>query len=149
MNLTYNPEISVEFHFTEIDTFPFPEELIRKWILAIIRNENKEPGDLNFIFCSDQYLHQMNVDYLDHDTLTDVITFDYSQDFLNISGDVFISIDRVKDNCKDLQLDFLNELCRIIAHGLLHIIGYDDKQPLSKDVMTSKEDHYLSLADFL
>lgn len=149
MNITYNPEISVEFHFTEIDTFPFPEELIRKWILAIIRNENKEPGDLNFIFCSDQYLHQMNVDYLDHDTLTDVITFDYSQDFLNISGDVFISIDRVKDNCKDLQLDFLNELCRIIAHGLLHIIGYDDKQPLSKDVMTSKEDHYLSLADFL
>lgn len=149
MNITYNPEISVEFYFTEIDTFPFPEELIRKWILAIIRNENKEPGDLNFIFCSDQYLHQMNVDYLDHDTLTDVITFDYSQDFLNISGDVFISIDRVKDNCKDLQLDFLNELCRIIAHGLLHIIGYDDKQPLSKDVMTRKEDHYLSLADFL
>jgi rRNA maturation RNase YbeY len=140
---------SVEFHFEDCDKFPFPEEKVREWIFFIIEKEIKKPGVLNFIFCSDDYLHKINVDYLDHDTLTDIITFDYSEDFKNISGDIFISVDRVKENAHKLELGFLYELCRIMAHGILHISGYADKHPDEIAVMRNKEDHYLKHVDFL
>lgn len=140
---------SVEFHFEDCDKFPFPEEKVREWIFFIIEKERKMPGVLNFIFCNDDYLHKINVDYLDHDTLTDIITFDYSEDFKNISGDIFISVDRVKENANKLELGFLYELCRIMAHGILHISGYVDKHPDEIAVMRNKEDHYLKNVDFL
>ncbi|MBW6479006.1 MAG: rRNA maturation RNase YbeY [Bacteroidales bacterium] len=140
---------SVEFHFEDCDKFPFPEDKIREWIFFIIKKEKKTPGVLNFIFCSDEYLLKMNVDYLEHDTLTDIITFDYSEDFQNISGDIFISVERVKENAHQLKLGLLYELCRVIAHGVLHITGYGDKHPDEIAVMRSKEDHYLRYAVFL
>lgn len=140
---------SVEFHFEDCDKFPFPEESFREWIFFIIKKEGKKTGLLNFIFCSDDFLHKMNVDYLDHDTLTDIITFDYSEDFKNISGDIFISVDRVKENAHKLDLGFLSELSRIMAHGILHISGYGDKHPDEIAVMRNKEDHYLRYIDFL
>ncbi len=140
---------SLEFHFQDYEEFPFPENKIRKWILFLIKNENQKAGILNFIFCSDDFLSSMNMDYLQHDTLTDIITFDYSNEFNSISGDIFISIDRIKENADNFAKPFLNELCRIIAHGVLHICGYGDKQVNEKAVMQDKEDYYLSLADFL
>ncbi len=140
---------SVEFHFEDCEKFPFPEEKFREWIFFIIEKEEKKPGVLNFIFCSDDYLHKMNVDYLEHDTLTDIITFDYSKDFLNISGDIFISVERVIENADKFKLEFLYELCRVIAHGVLHITGYGDKHPDEIAVMRNKEDHYLRYAEFL
>jgi len=140
---------SVEFHFEDCDKFPFPEEQIREWIFFMINNEQKKAGVLNFIFCSDEYLHNVNVDYLGHDTLTDIITFDYSDEFNSISGDIFISVDRVKENALQLKISFLYELCRIIAHGILHISGYGDKHPDEISVMRNKEEHYLRYVDFL
>ena len=140
---------SLEFHFQDYEEFPFPENKIRKWILFLIKNENQKAGILNFIFCSDDFLSSMNMEYLQHDTLTDIITFDYSNEFNSISGDIFISIDRIKENADNFAKPFLNELCRIIAHGVLHICGYGDKQVNEKAVMQDKEDYYLSLADFL
>ena len=140
---------SLEFHFQDYKEFPFPEEPIRKWILFLIKNENLKAGVLNFVFCSDDFLSSMNTEYLQHDTLTDIITFDYSNDFESISGDIFISIDRIKENADNFAQPFLNELCRIIAHGALHICGYGDKQDDEKAVMQGKEDYYLSLAEFL
>ncbi|TVQ82458.1 MAG: rRNA maturation RNase YbeY [Bacteroidetes bacterium] len=112
-------------------------------------NEKKEPGLINVILCSDEFLHVMNQKYLDHDELTDIITFDYKDDFGNISGDIFISMERVIENASDLKESSLREFCRIVAHGVLHLIGYTDKQPKEKSVMTSKEDYYLSFVDFL
>lgn len=140
---------SIEFHFEDFEQFPFPEVDIRKWILFIIENENKEPGLINVILCSDEFLHEMNQRYLNHDELTDIITFDYKDDFSNISGDIFISMERVIDNASHLKENSLRELCRIIAHGILHLIGYADKQPEDKTVMTTKENYYLSFIDFL
>jgi len=139
----------VEYHFEDCDKFPLPEEEIREWIFFIIKKEKKKPGVLNFIFCSDEYLQKMNIDFLDHDTFTDIITFDYSAEFNNISGDIFISVDRVKENALQLGLSFLYELCRIMAHGILHISGYGDKHPDEIAVMRSREDHYLKYVDFL
>ena len=140
---------SVEFHFEDCDKFPFHEEQIREWIFFMINNEQKKAGVLNFIFCSDEYLHNVNVDYLGHDTLTDIITFDYSDEFNSISGDIFISVDRVKENALQLKISFLYELCRVIAHGILHISGYGDKHPDEIAVMRNKEDYYLKYVDFL
>ncbi len=140
---------SLEFHFEDCDKFPFPEDKFREWIFFIIKKEGKKPGVLNIIFCSDDYLHKMNVDYLDHETLTDIITFDYSEEFNSISGDVFISVDRVKENAHEQEIRFLYELCRVIAHGILHISGYGDKHPDEIAVMRDKEDLYLKYVDFL
>lgn len=115
------------FNWADIKEFPFPENEFRKWILFIIENEKNECGSVNFIFCSDTYLLKLNKEYLNHNTLTDIITFDYSQEFNNVSGDIYISIDRIRENANQYHVDFFIELSRILAHGILHIIGYDDK----------------------
>lgn len=140
---------SIEFAFNKISEFPFPEENIRKWILAIIHNENKVPGELNFIFCDDDFIYEINKKYLDHDTFTDIITFDYSEDFGNISGDIYMSMDRVQDNANQYDVSFLEELARVIAHGVLHIIGYKDKTAEETRIMREKENDYLQIIDFL
>jgi len=116
---------------------------IKKWITETIISEGYELNELNFIFCSDEYLLRVNQDFLKHDYYTDVITFDNSEELKTIFGDIFISIDRVKDNAKQNKASTLDELCRIMIHGTLHLLGYKDKTKKAKIEMTEKEDFYL------
>lgn len=118
---------------------------IRNWINASMDLEQKTIGSINFIFCSDSYLHGINLEYLKHDTFTDIITFDYSTPSEGLSGDIYISIDRVKENAKQFEVTFVNELHRVMIHGMLHLAGYKDKTAGEKKAMGAKEDYYLSL----
>lgn len=121
---------------------------IRKWIRATITNENHRCGDLSFIFCSDDYLLDMNIQYLKHDTLTDIITFDNSEEEGLIEGDIFISIDRVRDNASSFKTSERDELHRVIIHGILHLLGYKDKGKENQLNMTAKENQYLDARTF-
>lgn len=121
---------------------------IRKWIRATIANENHRCGDLSFIFCSDDYLLDMNIRYLKHDTLTDIITFDNSEEEGLIEGDIFISIDRVRDNASSFKTSERDELHRVIIHGILHLLGYKDKGKENQANMTAKENQYLEARTF-
>lgn len=114
------------------------------WLEKAAHMENKTLGILSFIFCTDEYLHGINLEYLNHDTYTDIITFDYSDGDI-IAGDIFISIERVKENAKTYQCSFTTELSRVLIHGVLHLMGYKDKQDEEKQIMRSKEDFYLTL----
>ena len=114
------------------------------WIKKIITYESKKLGEITFIFCDDAYLLEKNIKFLSHNSLTDVITFDYCENN-NINGDIFISIDRVKENANEFKETFLNELHRVMAHGLLHLLGYKDKNQKEADIMRSKENFYLSI----
>lgn len=134
----------VEFHSEGIPFELTNTQDVSQWIEATITAEKASLGEINCVFCSDDYLLQMNQEYLEHDYYTDIITFDYCDGSL-ISGDLFISIDRVRDNAEQMQLPFLQELSRVIIHGVLHLLGYGDKQPESEKTMRQKEDHYLSL----
>ena len=116
---------------------------LRLWISNTISEEKCKEGDINYIFCSDDYLHKLNVDFLDHDTLTDVISFDYSVG-KELHGDIYISVDRVKENASDFQVAFKDEIARVIIHGVLHYCGYKDKNDADEKVMRSKEDYYLA-----
>lgn len=116
----------------------------KTWIKESIHAESKKLGTLNYIFCSDKYLHKMNVEFLQHDTLTDIITFDQSDSNDKIEGDIFISVERVLDNSKKYNTTFHDELHRVMIHGALHLIGYKDKKKSDKELMRSKEDYYLS-----
>ena len=116
----------------------------KDWLKKIISNENKKLGEIVFVFCSDDYLLKKNIQFLKHDTLTDVITFDYCKDDI-ISGDILISIDRVEENSEIFNVNFLNELDRVMAHGLLHLLGYKDKNKQDAKRMRSKENFYLSI----
>ncbi|NOX46547.1 MAG: rRNA maturation RNase YbeY [Chlorobi bacterium] len=118
---------------------------LRNWFRATILEEGGKPGTLNFIFCSDSYLLDLNTSYLKHDTLTDIITFDLSENEQSVAGDIFISIERVKENAKSFQISFPRELHRVLIHGILHLLGYKDKTPSQQKEMRSKEDYYLSL----
>ena len=118
---------------------------IRNWVLRTIKSEGGEVETINFIFSSDSYVHKINVDYLNHDTYTDIITFEYNDSGLPILSDIYISLDRCRENAKVLNLSLTNEVHRIIIHGVLHLLGYKDKNIKDKDLMTSKEDYYLSL----
>ncbi len=135
---------SINFFNEDIDFALVNKAEIKKWIKLTIKKEACLPGDLNYIFCSDAYLLKINQDYLNHNFFTDIVTFDYKEANV-ISGDIFISIDRVKDNAKKLSNPFIDELHRVIIHGVLHIIGYGDKTPEEELLMRSKEDFYLSL----
>ena len=134
-------------HFFSEDTpYQFSDKtLTSAWVAQIINQERRVLGDLNFIFCSDPHLHQMNLTYLNHDAFTDIITFDNSEAVEQISGDIFISIDRVKENAALVTSDFEQELYRVIIHGVLHLIGYNDKSAEEKTRMREKEDACLSL----
>ncbi|MGY5352164.1 rRNA maturation RNase YbeY [Wenyingzhuangia sp. IMCC45533] len=113
------------------------------WIQNALKEEGFEEGDINYIFCDDDYLHKLNVEFLNHDTLTDIISFDYTMGKL-VSGDIFISIERVKDNAKDLGIYFDEELPRVIIHGILHYCGYKDKSESDARIMRRKEDYYIN-----
>lgn len=135
---------SIQFFEQDI-TFQLPEpEQTRQWILDVILRENHQLKHLNYIFCSDDYLAEINQEYLNHDTYTDIVTFDNSDDE-SIEGDIFISIDRVRENARDLQTDFDKELHRVIIHGVLHLLGYRDETKAEEELMRKTEDAYLSL----
>ncbi len=114
-----------------------------KWIAQVIVSEGCVEGDINYIFCDDDYLHNVNVNYLNHDTLTDIISFDYSVGN-KLHGDVFISVERVADNAQDFSVSFDEELKRVMVHGILHYCGYKDKSDSDQLTMRSKEDHYIT-----
>lgn len=138
---------SINFFSEDVDFSLKNERSIQSWISLCIEKEALICGDLSFIFCSDEHILTINKDYLDHDFYTDIITFDYREDEI-ISGDVFISIDRVTENATTLSLSFSDELHRVMIHGVLHIMGYKDKTPEEESLMRSKEDFYLSLRTF-
>ena len=119
------------------------ETKISEWISKTISSENCKEGELNYIFCSDYYLHKINVDFLNHDTLTDIISFDYSVG-KELHGDIYISVERVEDNAQDFEVSFEDELARVMIHGVLHYCGYKDKSSDDAKLMRSKEDYYLS-----
>ena len=136
--------MSIQYFNEEV---PLPKLKKRKstnWIKDTIQAEGKRVGGISFIFCSDNYLLEVNKNYLDHDYFTDIITFDYVEGFL-ISGDIFISVDRVLDNSVEFKTTFENELNRILIHGVLHLLGYKDKDKKDKLLMTEKENIYLKL----
>lgn len=120
------------------------EKLLEDWICEVVKTHGFTVGEINFIFCDDTYLHELNIAFLQHDTLTDVISFDNTIGKL-ISGDVFISVERVADNAKDYKVSFDNELRRVMIHGVLHYIGFKDKTILEKTKMTAAEDQALML----
>jgi len=120
-------------------------ESLKVWLKNVIRHEQKYVGDIVYIFTGDKYLHSINLDFLNHDTFTDIITFDTSEDAEVISGEIYISAERVTDNAGLLNKDFQEELSRVLVHGVLHLIGYGDKTPEEKTEMTAKEDYYLNL----
>jgi len=131
---------SIEFSLSDSDN-------ISNWILDVATIEGKVIGDLSYIFCDDSYLLNINKEYLDHDYFTDIITFDYTEDNI-ISGDIFISIDRVKENAYNLNLSFIDELHRVIIHGVLHLCGYKDKTEIEASTMRQLEDNSLTLRTF-
>ena len=137
----------IYFHSENTAFVPKQKSALRKWLNEAISKEGFSTGNLNYIFCSDGHLHSINQEYLDHDTLTDIITFDYVEGEI-VSGDIFISIDRVRENARAFKEKVRNELHRVIIHGLLHLMGYGDKTPEQKAEMTEKEDFYLTLRDF-
>jgi probable rRNA maturation factor len=114
------------------------------WISLIIESEGFEEGEINYIFCDDEYLHKINLEYLAHDTLTDIISFDYTVGNL-IQGDIFVSIERVQDNASDFNVSFEEELKRVLSHGVLHYCGYKDKSPKDEALMRSKEDEKMQM----
>jgi rRNA maturation RNase YbeY len=128
---------------TEDITFSLKEKLKHKaWLNEVAKQEGKKILELTYVFCSDEYLLQINQEYLNHDTLTDIVTFDNSEDPKKIEGDIFISIERVKENGNKLGTSE-TELKRVMVHGLLHLLGYKDKKKEDKTLMTEKEDFYI------
>ncbi|WP_425235137.1 rRNA maturation RNase YbeY [Ulvibacterium sp.] len=133
----------IEFYFeTELDL----QEKGRyaEWVVQIGKSERREIGELSFVFCDDTYLLELNRKFLNHDTFTDVITFDYSNDDV-VLGEVFISIDRLKENSYKYHVTFLDELRRVMAHGVLHLLGYNDKSDEDSKQMKAKEEEKMKL----
>jgi probable rRNA maturation factor len=128
----------INFNY-ETDFILDNEEVFASWLSNVILSENKKEGEINYIFCDDEYLHKINLEYLNHDTLTDIISFDYSMGN-ELNGDIFVSIERVKDNANDFKVSFEDELRRVLVHGLLHYCGYKDKSIEDETMMRSKED---------
>jgi len=136
--------------FTEDITYTLKHKtIIKKWIEATIIAEGYQLAELNFILCSDGYLLRINQDFLQHDDYTDVITFDNSEELKTIVGDIFISIERIKENAVNFKSTTLAELCRVIIHGTLHLLGYKDKTKAAKTLMTEKEDFYLGKLELI
>ena len=130
--------------FNEDINFKFQgKNNFKAWLKNVADKEGFKIKNLNYIFCSDEYLHKINVDYLDHDTFTDIITFDNSEDETTIEGDIFVSIERVKENSQKLNTVFDEELKRVIVHGLLHLCGYDDHSVEDKAEMRRLEGEYI------
>jgi len=133
--ISFNYETEFELHY---------EPEFSKWLSAVILSENKKEGEINYIFCDDNYLLDINQQYLDHDTLTDIISFDYSVGN-EINGDVFVSVERVKENAADYNVTFHEEIQRVLVHGILHYCGYNDKTESDERIMRSKEEEKMKM----
>lgn len=134
------------YFFSEEIKFELGQKLKRKrWLRNIANKEGFHVGELNLIFCSDEYLYQINVNYLAHHTFTDIITFDHSEEERKIEGDIFISLERVRANATKLQQREETELSRVISHGLFHLMGYKDKKKDQAELMRSKEEFAIKL----
>lgn len=132
--------------FTEDISFDLKDKKnIRQWIENVVHKEGAKIKELNYIFCSDEYLKQVNIEYLDHHYYTDIITFDNSDEAGTLESDIFISIDRVKENSLEFSRNLNNELHRVIIHGVLHLLGYQDKEEQDATLMRQKEDDSLAL----
>lgn len=133
----------IQFFFENIDEITLPPNT-ENWLKELIISEDKKPGEINYIFCDDDHLLQVNKDFLNHDYYTDVITFDYVKG-KTISADIFVSLPRISENAQAHSKDFKSELHRVLAHGLLHLCGYKDKTDDEKTEMRSKEEYYLKI----
>jgi rRNA maturation RNase YbeY len=133
----------INFHAEAIDFKVLNPIKTKRWLRSVIESEGFELLEINYIFCNDEYLHTINVEYLEHDTLTDIITFDNSEEEQLIEGDIFVSIERIIDNTKDFNTTFEQEFKRVIVHGVLHLCGYFDKTDEDEKQMRDKEDYYI------
>ena len=133
----------ISFNY-EIDFTLENYQAYEDWLSEVITSENKTEGEINYIFCDDDYLLEINQQYLDHDTLTDIISFDYSIGN-DLHGDIFIAIDRVKENALDFNVSFEEELKRVLVHGILHYCGYKDKSENEEKLMRQKEDEKIKM----
>jgi probable rRNA maturation factor len=141
-------EETIDFETEDINFELTNYQQVSEWINQVIHKHDYQLGALTYIFCSDEYLHQINLDYLDHDTYTDIITFDNADEEGIIEGDIFVSIDRVKENAQDLNVSFDDELHRVLIHGVLHLLGFDDTTPELKNNMREKENESLHMRNF-
>ncbi len=137
----------LDINYEDVDDLSLNDIDLTNWISKVCINENYNLGDISLIFCSDEYLLDMNRTHLDHDYYTDIITFDYTDNQI-VSGDLFISIDRVRDNASDFNVSFEHELHRVIIHGVLHLCGYKDKSDDEEKLMRTKENIALSMISF-
>ncbi len=135
-----------EFDFEDVEVAEFNQTEIEKWLNEVLEKEQTANGVyIQFIFVTDDIIYDLNVKYLGHDTLTDIITFNYNDELENIGGDIFISYDRVIENAKLYDTTTRDELYRVMVHGVLHLLGYNDKDEAEKMQMRAKENYYLSL----
>jgi len=138
---------NIEFVFEEVKKFVFKSNILRENIFFLIKNEGRTAGNIVVIFCHDKYLLDLNNQFLQHDFFTDILTFDYSE-HMELSGDLFISIDRVRENAANYNKFFLEELYRVVIHGVLHLAGYSDQSDEEKLIMRKKENFYLDRINF-
>ena len=137
----------VELFYEDIQTLKLQKSPLKKYINLLINSELNKVGEISIILCSDKYLLEINIEYLKHNYYTDIITFNYVDGNV-ISGDLFISVDRVKENSTEFNTGLIKELYRVIFHGILHLIGYNDKTEEEQKIMRGKEDLYLGEVDF-
>jgi len=135
---------NISFHSEGVSTKTPSKRLLKAWIKEFVSNHGKKVGELAFIFCSDEKILEVNQNFLQHDYYTDIITFDYCEGEI-VSGDIFISVERVKENATSHNVEYNTELIRVLAHGVLHLIGIQDKSPKKKKEMTENEDLCISL----
>ncbi len=135
---------NISFHNEGVNTKTPSKRLLKAWIKEFVSNHGKKVGELAFIFCSDEKILEVNQNFLQHDYYTDIITFDYCEGEV-VSGDIFISVERVAENATFHNIEYNTELLRVLAHGVLHLIGFQDKSPKKKKEMTENEDLYISL----
>jgi rRNA maturation RNase YbeY len=136
------PQQPIEFFFEDVE-FDLPDETrLSEWLQSVAAAEGKPIFEVNYIFCSDEHLRGINVEFLGHDYYTDIITFDYS-DGAKMRGEIYISSERVAENAQEHSVSFSHELCRVMVHGILHMAGYGDKTPEQETLMREKEDFYL------
>ncbi|MCK5823168.1 MAG: rRNA maturation RNase YbeY [Bacteroidales bacterium] len=134
----------IRFYFERTNNFPLKKTETKNWLKKVIINENYDAGNINIVFCSDEYLIEINKKYLSHDYYTDIVTFNYCEEKI-ISGDIYISADRIRENASLFSTSFQNELNRVMVHGVLHLLRYNDKSDEEKKEMTAKENQYLNI----
>ncbi|MGB4653959.1 MAG: rRNA maturation RNase YbeY [Bacteroidales bacterium] len=133
----------VKFYTHGQNYLPKNRLILRQWIIDVVKNEKKTFEEISFIFCNDEFVYNLNVNYLKHDTRTDVITFDYTEGKC-ISGEIYINVDMVRENANTYNCSISDEIHRVMVHGVLHLLGYKDESISDKEKMTKKEDFYLS-----